>query len=128
MARSLIVVLALFEAVHAGFNAKAWQSVGYNYTFPEQEYADVAAKKNVGITFSGGGDRAYIAAIGYLAAFHELGFTEDIKYIAGSSGVCGVCGILFLASFLCACLVLLPILTPLCVSVFSMSLSSSFYL
>lgn len=86
MFRHLLSFIACVDLAHAGFNAKAWQSLGHDYTFPEEEYADVAAKKNVGITFSGGGDRAFTTSIGQLAAFHELSFTEDVKYIAGSSG------------------------------------------
>lgn len=86
LVHSLLVVASVIDLAHAGFNTKAWQSQGVDYTFPEQEYADIAAKKNVGITFSGGGDRSYISGIGVMAAFHELGFTNDIKYMAGSSG------------------------------------------
>ena len=68
------------------FQTRAWQSVGESYTFPETGYPDIQAKGNVGITFSGGGDRSYVATIGYLGAFHELGYMDRIKYIAGSSG------------------------------------------
>ena len=53
--------------------AQAWQSQETTYTFPEMDFEEIMEKPNVGITFSGGGDRSYIASIGYLAAFHELG-------------------------------------------------------
>jgi len=69
------------------FDALAYQSVGdIEFTFPEQEYASVLSRPNVGVTFSGGGDRSFLATTGTLAAFHELGLVDNIRYIAGSSG------------------------------------------
>lgn len=84
--RSLIFLAQLTAICRCEFNSKAWQSIGTTYTFPEQEYEDINSKPNVAITFSGGGDRAFTSTIGFLAAFHELGFTERVKYIGGSSG------------------------------------------
>jgi hypothetical protein len=83
---SLLFLLVNFGSSFSAFVTRAWQSSGGSYTFPETEYPDVQAKANVGITFSGGGDRSYIATMGYLGALHELGFMDRIKYIAGSSG------------------------------------------
>jgi hypothetical protein len=68
------------------FKAKAWQSIGHDFTFPEQEYSDIMSKPNVGVTFSGGGDRAFTCTIGYMAGFHELGLVDHFRYMAGSSG------------------------------------------
>jgi hypothetical protein len=87
---SLLLLLVLqshfFHFASSAFVTKAWQSLGESYTFPETDYPDIQAKENVGITFSGGGDRSYVATMGYLGAFHELGYMDRIKYIAGSSG------------------------------------------
>jgi hypothetical protein len=87
----LVLQSSYFHVASSAFVTKAWQSVGSfssldSYTFPETEYPDIQAKENVGITFSGGGDRSYVATMGYLGAFHELGYMDRIKYIAGSSG------------------------------------------
>lgn len=72
---------------NSNFNAQAWQSLGIGeYTFPENDVPYVASRPNVGVTFSGGGDRSFTATIGALGAFHELGFMENIKYLVGSSG------------------------------------------
>jgi hypothetical protein len=86
---ALIITVALSllsQLSSAAFITKAWQSVGESYTFPEVDYPDIQMKENVGMTFSGGGDRSYTASIGYLGAFHELGYMSRIKYMAGSSG------------------------------------------
>ena len=72
-----------------GFETLAWQNIHSNVhqmTFPEDSYADIASKSNVGISFSGGGDRSFTASIGYLAGIHELGVMENIKYMVGVSG------------------------------------------
>jgi hypothetical protein len=104
MVRALIVstslvLLSTWCDAAVPYSSKAWQSLGKSYTFPEQDYAEIAVKENVGITFSGGGDRAYLAAIGYLAAFHELGFVGNVKYIAGSSGMSDYCNCLLIVYF-----------------------------
>ena len=46
----------------------------------------LSGKSNVAIIFSGGGARAYIAAVGQLAALHSLGLIPKIRYISGISG------------------------------------------
>ena len=45
----------------------------------------VTNKPNTAIAFSGGGSRAYIAAIGYLAALSKLDLIKNIRYIGGNS-------------------------------------------
>lgn len=84
----LIFLHALIFAAHchAIFNAEAWQNVGTEFTFPEKELPEVQSRPNVGVTFSGGGVRSYTASIGFLGAFHELGYLDNVRYIAGSSG------------------------------------------
>lgn len=77
--RTLLPSLSLLvSSASAMFSAKAWQSMGQFYTWPENSISSIVNKKSTGITFSGGGDRAYISAIGYLAGLHELGFIGNI--------------------------------------------------
>lgn len=75
-----------FQLISSILITKAWQSINKQFNFPENSYSDINNKDNIGITFSGGGDRSYIATIGYLSSFHELNYINKIKYIAGSSG------------------------------------------
>jgi hypothetical protein len=83
----LLLQLCRFNLSFTNFNALAWQSLGIgDYTFPENDIPYVASRPNVGVSFSGGGDRSFTATIGALGAFHELGFMGNIKYLAGSSG------------------------------------------
>jgi len=53
-------------------------------TFPEHEY--VKHKQNVGVAFSGGGSRSFVATVGYLRALLDLGLLEKIRYISSVSG------------------------------------------
>lgn len=77
--------ITLAATVVAQYNIKAWQSLSQELTIPEIK---VGARNNIqtGISFSGGGSRAYIAALGYLAALHKLKLTQAIDYIYGISG------------------------------------------
>jgi predicted acylesterase/phospholipase RssA len=43
----------------------------------------VSQKPNTAIAFSGGGSRAYVAAIGYLAGLNKLDLIKNIRYIGG---------------------------------------------
>lgn len=84
---SLFAFYALLGCTEvSSFDVKSWQSTSSSgFTFPEDSLSEVQASKSVGLTFSGGGDRSYLASIGYLAAMHELGLLEDVKYIVGVS-------------------------------------------
>ncbi len=86
MLLSILCPILFSRVIYADFTAQAWQSIGTTYSFPEDSYEYVASRPNVGVTFSGGGDRSFSATIGALGAFHELGYIENIKYMAGSSG------------------------------------------
>jgi hypothetical protein len=73
-------------SVEATLDVKSWQSTDHSgFTFPEDNLPEVQSAASIGITFSGGGDRAYLASIGYLAAMHELSLLDDVKYIVGVS-------------------------------------------
>lgn len=87
---SLVVVLAVVFSItsEASLNAKLWQSADGNFVnagdFPESSL--LASRPNTAIGFTGGGARAYTAAIGQLAALNELGLIPNIRYIGGISG------------------------------------------
>jgi len=66
------------------FKVSAYQS-GEEITLPEEKFFD-KSRRNTGISFSGGGGRAYIAALGYLAALHSLNLIQNVDYITGISG------------------------------------------
>lgn len=85
--RSLLTVGALASYAEAvSFDVKSWQSTSSGFSFPEENLPEVQSSASVGITFSGGGDRAFLSSIGYLAGMHELGLLDDVKYIVGVSG------------------------------------------
>jgi hypothetical protein len=68
-------------------NAYAWQSKDVDVEFedfPENKY--LKNRPNVGVTFSGGGTRAYVASVAQISALNELDLLSKIKYIGGISG------------------------------------------
>lgn len=65
---------------------KIWDSTDSDFKFPELDYPEISNKKNVGITFSGGGNRSASLTIGYLRALHELELIKDIRYLSCVSG------------------------------------------
>lgn len=84
----LLVVIALAGHVVADeFSARAWQSAK-KYPepsdFPEIPY--LKDKPNTAIAFTGGGSRAYLSALGSLAALHKLDLLKNVRYIGGISG------------------------------------------
>lgn len=85
---ALIVSAILVNCgVLATLNARAWKSKSDVLTrddFPEAEL--LQGKPNTAIGFSGGGSRAYIAAMGYLAGLRDLDLLKNIRYIGGISG------------------------------------------
>lgn len=70
-------------------NVRAWQSTSIypnDSDFPELSVAEILEKPNTAIGFSGGGSRAYIGALGYLAGLNQLGLLKNVRYIGGISG------------------------------------------
>lgn len=93
----LALVIQIFAFVNFQFlsnadntvlNVKSWQSV-HDYPsfsdFPESSVKDLLLKPNTAIGFSGGGSRAYICALGYLAGLNELDLIKNIRYIGKNS-------------------------------------------
>ncbi|GAA4824538.1 patatin-like phospholipase family protein [Algivirga pacifica] len=56
-----------------------------NFKFPEEEHIPIE-KKNVGIAFSGGGNRSAPLTIGYLRALHHFDLIKYVKYQSSVSG------------------------------------------
>ena len=84
-----IAVISLFIncGVLATLNARAWKSNSAFPTaadYPESEL--LKSKPNTAIGFSGGGSRAYTAAMGYLAGLRDLDLLKNVRYIGGISG------------------------------------------
>jgi hypothetical protein len=86
----MLLVLSVFLSVFvscSALNAMAWRS-GADFPteedFPEIEL--LLTKPNTAIAFSGGGSRAYTAAMGYLAGLRDLDLLKNIRYIGGISG------------------------------------------
>lgn len=84
----IVVSLAVLVAhVSAVLNARAWKSSADYPTaadYPETEL--LKSKPNTALAFSGGGSRAYIATMGYLAAIRDLDLLKNVRYIGGISG------------------------------------------
>jgi hypothetical protein len=83
---SFLVHVSILQTVSCTFNAQAWQNVGSSFTFPEFSDPTVSSKPNIGLTLSGGGDRAYVTHVGFLAGLHSMSFMDQFKYVCGSSG------------------------------------------
>ena len=54
--------------------------------WPEQKIAAIAGRPLTGIAFSGGGSRSYAISLSYIAALHELGLMDNVRYVTGISG------------------------------------------
>lgn len=82
----LLTLTAIATAV-ADFSARAWQSAN---EYPnESDFPEIPLlrhRPNTAIGFTGGGSRAYTAAMGYLAGLHKLDLLKNIRYVGGISG------------------------------------------
>ena len=76
------------EPKEPSLEAFAWQS--QQGRFPQQsdfpEVSTLSSRRNTAIGFSGGGIRAYTAALGQLRALWELGLLQNTRYVGGVSG------------------------------------------
>jgi hypothetical protein len=71
------------------YNVRAYRSKGKfpkPDDFPETKNIELMKRKNVGIAFTGGGSRSYLASAGQMAALLELDLIKNIRYISGISG------------------------------------------
>ena len=85
---AITILNFLFNNVSATpLEIRAWQSAG---TYPTaDDYPETAllkGKPSTAIGFTGGGSRAYVAALGQLAALTQLNLIKNVRYIGGISG------------------------------------------
>jgi hypothetical protein len=67
------------------FLAKTYRATGVLAdSYPEKEY--LKDRPSTAISFSGGGSRSFVSAMGQLAALTQLGLIENIQYVTGISG------------------------------------------
>ena len=68
--------------------ARVWRGSERDGTpsFPELELAELQAKPNSGIAFSGGGLRSYTSTLGYLRGLLDVNLLQQTRYITGVSG------------------------------------------
>eukprot|EP00967_Tisochrysis_lutea_P126131 scaffold212718_cov31-Tisochrysis_lutea.AAC.6 len=66
-----------------GFSTRAWDVAA---GWPELSQPELASRDASAVCFSGGGARAYVAALGQLAALHQMGLTSRLRYASGVSG------------------------------------------
>lgn len=92
----IVAIIALYfissivaTSVANDYSAKAWQKAAEfpsTVDFPELGDNNVKSRLNVGIGFTGGGSRSYLASTGYLSALTELDLVKNVRYIGGISG------------------------------------------
>ncbi len=67
--------------------ARVWETSGPEFVYPEQAAGIVDRKRPLtGVAFSGGGNRAMVAAWGQLRGLVESGLIADVDYISSVSG------------------------------------------
>ena len=72
-------------------HARAWKTVdargvALSTPYPETTLGALRDRANVGIAFSGGGNRAATQTLGQLRALDALGLLRRVKYISAVSG------------------------------------------
>ena len=73
---SLWLLASPAQARETPWSVKAWQSLSADPApsdFPETDSAELMSRPSVGIGFTGGGSRSFLASAGYMSALHELG-------------------------------------------------------
>jgi len=86
----IILVLIVAHTSVALLSSKAYQSASTTpeaKDFPETQDASLMSRtSSSAIGCTGGGARAYIACLGYIAALTELGLMKRVRYLGGISG------------------------------------------
>jgi len=73
--------------VIASYSARAWRLDPQDPScWPELQDVELAARDSAAVCFSGGGARAYVAALGQLAALREIGLLPRLRYASAVSG------------------------------------------
>ncbi|HWB58776.1 MAG TPA: hypothetical protein VG733_04755, partial [Chthoniobacteraceae bacterium] len=76
----------------AAWKAPAMPDAPAASVFPELSIPAIGAKENIGISFSGGGNRAAVCAMGELRALRQIGLLSRVRYISSVSGATWCCG------------------------------------
>ncbi len=93
--------------------ANFWPATDDSFQFPENDIAEIQAKPNTGLCFSGGGGRSLAATIGQLRGLHKLDLLKNIRYISCVSGGSWACApFTFLPRNIATETFLGPVLTP----------------
>ncbi|MBI4751818.1 MAG: hypothetical protein HY774_25320 [Acidobacteria bacterium] len=77
--------MSLFDTRLSRVNTEIWKTTG-PLVLPERQIPEVSGRKNVGVTFSGGGTRSASATLGQLRALNALGLISGIRYLSCVSG------------------------------------------
>ena len=80
----LLVIMTFSSCKVTELSSKVYHYNHEKFVFPESEFLE--SKKNIGIAFSGGGNRSASLTTGQLRGLNKLGFLEDVKYISAVSG------------------------------------------
>jgi hypothetical protein len=70
----------------SAFRARVWDGESSSFVYPEREAGIVRSSEPAGVAFSGGGNRAMVAAWGQLRALVETGLIDRVDYISAVSG------------------------------------------
>jgi hypothetical protein len=66
--------------------ARVWDGEAKGFVYPEREAGIVRSPEPTGVAFSGGGNRAMVAAWGQIRALVESGMIDKVDYISAVSG------------------------------------------
>ncbi len=79
-----ILAMSLNSCRVKRLNTRAYHYNHENFEYPEKRF--LHSKSNIGIAFSGGGNRAASLTTGQLRALNELKLLDNVKYISAVSG------------------------------------------
>ena len=81
----------------SAFRARVWDGEAENFVYPEREAGIVRSSEPTGVAFSGGGNRAMVAAWGQLRALVESGLIRRRRLSFGGFGrILGIHGLYLL--------------------------------
>jgi len=80
-------MLVTLGALGLGLDARAWRGApGDLPPYPEMSLPELTSRGSNAVCFSGGGSRAYSAALGQMKALLDLGVIDNVRYLNGISG------------------------------------------
>ncbi|KXX69476.1 patatin-like phospholipase family protein [Flammeovirga sp. SJP92] len=75
----------MLNSKHSYASANYWDTTNATQ-FPEEGKSYIRNKEDLGIAFSGGGNRSAPLTLGYLRTLHKIGVLSKVKYISAVSG------------------------------------------